>query len=248
MSRSGFRWRRHLAAAAAVCLAVLGWVVYELVALPDVRALAAHDPATTAFIERYRSRAAMDPGLAPLRWTWVPDSAISVHVRRAVVVAEDIEFFSHRGFSTSDIGAALREALRELEIPRGASTITQQVAKNLWLSPSRSPLRKLKEVVLTRRLERHLTKRRILAIYLNVAEFGPGVYGVGAAARLYFDKPASDLTEHEAAMLAASLPRPSRWHPGVESASYDRYVAEIERRMAMADFLWKHVQSPGAPR
>jgi monofunctional biosynthetic peptidoglycan transglycosylase len=162
-------------------------------------------------------------------------------MKRAAVVAEDIEFFSHSGFSRSEIGAAVRDAIRELESPRGASTITQQTAKNLWLSPSRNPFRKLKEVFLTRRLERVLTKSRILEIYLNVAEFGVGIYGVAAAAEYYFQKPASTLTEHESALLAASLPRPSRWNPGSDSPSYRLYVEEIERRFDGAEFLWRHV-------
>jgi monofunctional biosynthetic peptidoglycan transglycosylase len=119
-------------------------------------------------------------------------------------------------------------------------------AKNLWLSPTRNPLRKFKEVILTRRLERALSKSRILEIYLNVAEFGAGIYGVGAAAEHYFYKPASDLTEHESAMLAASLPRPSRWNPSSHSAYYLRYVEDIEGRLERAEFLWRHV-APDRP-
>src|SRR5438034_9445974 len=110
---------------------------------------------------------------------------------------------------------AMTEALEERKLPRGASTITQQLAKNLWLSPSRSPLRKVKEGVLTWQLERALSKRRIFELYLNVAQFGPGVYGAEAAARRYFRKPAAELTADEAADLAAGLPRPRAWHPGI---------------------------------
>jgi len=152
-----------------------------------------------------------------------------------------MEFFSHSGFSAVEIRAAIRESLEEGRPLRGASTITQQLAKNLWLSPSRNPLRKLKEVMLTWQLERELSKERILELYLNVVEFGPGVYGAEAAARSYFGTSASSLTEREAAQLAASLPRPSRWHPGVDSPSYLRYVDDILTRMARADFLWRHI-------
>jgi monofunctional biosynthetic peptidoglycan transglycosylase len=169
-----------------------------------------------------------------------------VHLKRAAVAAEDMEFFSHTGFSASEMEAALREALAGERV-RGASTITQQLAKNLWLSPSRNPWRKVKEALLTRSLERHLSKRRILAVYLNVVEFGPGVYGADAAARQYFGVPASDLTVHQAAMLAAALPRPSSWHPGASSSAYDRYIADIEARMERATFLWRAVGAEAVP-
>jgi len=129
------------------------------------------------------------------------------------------------------------KTLEEGEAPRGASTITQQLAKNLWLSPSRNPLRKLEEAILTWQLERTLRKRRILELYLNLAEFGPGVYGVEAASRRYFAKPASGLTDGEAAQLAASLPSPATWHPGSSRPGYQRHVESIRRRMVKATFL-----------
>jgi hypothetical protein len=125
----------------------------------------------------------------------------------------------------------------DLDAVRGGSTITQQVAKNLWLSPSRNPLRKVKEAILTWQLERKLGKLRILELYLNVVEFGPGVWGAEAAARHYFGRPAADLDEDEAARLAASLPSPSTWHPGASSPAYRRYVDTVRRRMDKADFL-----------
>jgi monofunctional biosynthetic peptidoglycan transglycosylase len=227
-------------------LTVAGAVVsYQLLTWPDVAALARTNPEMTAFIDRYRAQQRAGGQPDRVAWRWVSDASISPHLKRAAVSAEDMEFFSHDGFSTTEIKTALREAFQEREAPRGASTITQQLAKNLWLSPSRSPLRKLREVILTRQLERSLTKRRILELYLNVVEFGPGVYGAEAAAQRYFSKPAASLTEHEAAQLAASLPRPSRWHPGVESSAYWSYVEEIESRMERAEFLWRHVG--GAP-
>jgi monofunctional biosynthetic peptidoglycan transglycosylase len=152
----------------------------------------------------------------------------------AALVAEDVDFFSHHGFALGEVQQALTRAIEERELPRGASTITQQLAKNLWLSPSRNPLRKAKEALLTVQLERTPGKRRILELYLNAVEFGPGIYGCEAASRHYFGKPALDLTEAEAAQLAAGLPLPSRWHPGVESRDYRRYVEAILRRMAKA--------------
>jgi monofunctional biosynthetic peptidoglycan transglycosylase len=174
-------------------------------------------------------------------WTWTPYTAISPTLKRAVLVAEDVTFFSHHGFALDEMQSALEDALRDHELPRGASTITQQLAKNLWLSRSRSPLRKAREALLTWQLERRLSKRRILELYLNVAEFGPGLYGVGAASRRYFGKAPGDLDESEAAQLAAVLPRPRSWHPGSSSAAYRRRVAAIERRMQRAAFLWKQI-------
>ncbi|HEY2992007.1 MAG TPA: biosynthetic peptidoglycan transglycosylase, partial [Methylomirabilota bacterium] len=123
------------------------------------------------------------------------------------------------------------------ELPRGASTISQQLVKNLWLSPSRDPLRKTREAILTWQLERTLGKRRILELYLNVVEFGPGVWGVESASRRYFGKPAADLGDDEAALLAAALPSPAAWHPGSSSAAYRRHVEAVRRRMDKAQFL-----------
>lgn len=217
------------------------WLCLAWLTLPRVRHLATDNPSSTAFIDRYERRVRSDSALPELRWQWVGYEQISVHIKRAAVSAEDMEFFLHSGFSQAEIGAAVRKAIKEREAPRGASTITQQTAKNLWLSPSRNPLRKIREVVLTRRLERYLSKSRILEIYLNVAEFGVGIYGVEAAAEYYFNKQASRLNEHEAAMLAASLPRPSSWNPSSDSPYYLGYVDEIEYRMDQAEFLWKYV-------
>jgi monofunctional biosynthetic peptidoglycan transglycosylase len=174
-------------------------------------------------------------------WRWVAIDRISPEVQKAVVVAEDISFFNHDGFDRGELMVALREAVRGDRI-RGASTITQQLAKNLWLSPSKSPLRKLREALITRRLERHLSKLRILEIYLNVVELGPGLFGVEAAARHYFDLRASELDDEQAALLAASLPRPSSWHPGVDSDGYLGYVEEVLGRMEQADWLDRHLQ------
>ena len=218
------------------------WLGWQIGTWPDVAALADEPPETTAFIERWRRGGWL--GLGPERevaWTWVPGSRISRNLKHAVVVAEDIEFFSHDGFSRRELRAALEKALEERTVPRGASTITQQLAKNLWLSPSRNPLRKGKEALLTWQLERALSKRRILELYLNVVEFGPGVYGAGAASQRYFGKAPADLDESEAAQLAAALPNPAAWHPGVSSAAYRRHVANVERRMSRAVFLLKQI-------
>jgi monofunctional biosynthetic peptidoglycan transglycosylase len=231
-------WRRCLLLGALTLAAWLGWEAWTW---PDVKALATHPPATTAFIERHKAilRAAGRPAQVAIRWT--PYAAISPDIKRAVLVAEDINFFSHRGFDWGEIKVAVEGALHESEAPRGASTITQQLVKNLWLSPGRNPLRKVKEAILTWQVERTLGKRRILELYLNVAELGPDIYGVGSAAPAYFGKAPADLGEEEAALLAASLPRPGSWHPGSRSQAYRRYAAAIRTRMDKADFLRKQI-------
>jgi monofunctional biosynthetic peptidoglycan transglycosylase len=232
------RWRTLLG---VVALGLLAWVGWEAWRWPDVGALARRNPSSTAFIDRYRAEERAAGRRPQLAWTWVPYGAISSNLKRAVLVAEDIRFFSHHGFEVAELRSAVERAIETGAAPRGASTITQQLAKNLWLSPSRDPVRKLKEAVLTWQLERTLPKRRILELYLNVAEFGPGIYGAEAASRRYFGKPASALGEDEAAQLAAALPMPSRWHPGAPGTGYRRYVASIKRRMARAAFLTRHI-------
>jgi monofunctional biosynthetic peptidoglycan transglycosylase len=222
-----------------LCAAGLAW---EALTWPDVAILAESHPAHTAFIERYRRGPWLGLGKdREVEWRWVSGSRISSNLKRAVIVSEDIEFFSHHGFSSREQRAALEDAWEDKRIPRGASTITQQLAKNLWLSPSKNPLRKVKEAILTWQLERSLSKRRILELYLNVVEFGEGIYGAEAAARHYYGKPAASLTERQAAELAASLPRPRSWHPGSRSSSYQRKVRSIRRRMAKAGWLRRRV-------
>jgi monofunctional biosynthetic peptidoglycan transglycosylase len=233
------RWGRVVLILLGTFVLYLAW---EAITWPDVAALADTHPETTAFIRRYERGAWW--GIGPDRkveWKWVSYGRISSNLKRAVLVSEDIRFFAHEGFDEVEMRAALEDAWEDKELPRGASTLTQQVAKNLWLTPSYNPLRKVKEAILTKQLERELKKRRILEIYLNVAEFGPGVYGAEAAARHYFGKSAGSLSERQAAELAASLPRPRTWHPGVKSKSYQKKVRSIQRRMGKARWLRKQV-------
>lgn len=233
--------RRIVLIVVAIFAAVVSCIlIYQIVTWPDIRALATSNPESTAFIDAYRQRMGERGQDGAVRWQWVPYDRISQQLKAAIVVSEDIEFFDHGGFSTSEIRAAIREALTEGDL-RGASTITQQLAKNLWLSPSRNPLRKLEEALLTRQMEKHLSKERIYEIYLNVAEFGPGIYGAEAAARHYFGKSASDLTRDEAVQLAASLPNPRVWHPGSERSGFHNRISIIAQRMQRyPDFLARH--------
>ncbi|HEX4495170.1 MAG TPA: monofunctional biosynthetic peptidoglycan transglycosylase [Thermoanaerobaculia bacterium] len=224
----------------ALLLLLLGWLAWEAVTWPDVADLDHRHPKTTAFIEHYRGWGLFGPK-KKVEWSWVPYDRISSSLKRAVLVNEDMRFFSHNGFDEAEIKASLQDAWREKSIPRGASTITQQVAKNLWLSGSYNPLRKVKEAILTHQLETNLSKRRILELYLNIAEFGEGIYGAEAAARHYFHKSAASLSEREGAALSASLPRPKSWHPGVTSRGYLREVRHTQRRMAVARWLWQEI-------
>ena len=161
------------------------------------------NPASTAFMERYLEK----PG-ARARQEWVPYQRISDHLKRAVVAAEDAKFLDHEGFDWEAIQEARRKNEQRGKVVAGASTISQQLAKNLYLSSQRSFLRKGQEAALTIMLERTLTKRRILEIYLNVIEWGDGIYGAEAAAQRYFHKPASALSANEAAFLSAMIPNP----------------------------------------
>jgi len=222
--------------------ALAAWAAWEVWTWPDVASLARRPPATTAFIERWRASQRAAGRRARIARTWTPYGSISPSLKVAVLVAEDINFFAHRGFDRGEILEALTQAIEERDLPRGASTITQQLAKNLWLSPSRDPLRKAREAILTWQLERALGKRRILELYLNVVEFGPGVWGAEAASRRYFGKAAADLGDDEAALLAAGLPSPATWHPGAPSAAYRRHAETVRRRMDRAQFLRRLVE------
>jgi monofunctional biosynthetic peptidoglycan transglycosylase len=212
------------------------FLVYQWIAWPDVDRLADSDPRTSAFIERHRRTTE-----GPILHVWVPYAAISDDLKLAVLVAEDIGFFSHRGFAIDEVRIALRQSIREGRELRGASTISQQLVKNLWLSPSRNPWRKVKELLLTRQLERALSKRRILELYLNLAQFGPEVFGAEAAARHFYGVPADRITARRAAELAAGLPRPRTWNPRSDSGGYRRRVDLIRARMRQARWLLKEI-------
>jgi monofunctional biosynthetic peptidoglycan transglycosylase len=178
LKRPRLRTLARIGGALAVLLGL--WLAWELLTWPDVHELAATNPSTTAFIERYRREQVEQGKPGRVAQSWLSYEEISPNLKKAVLVAEDINFFSHDGFDSEEIREAVREALQERRAPRGASTITQQLSRNLWLSPSRNPLRKLREAALTYQLERALSKERILELYLNVAEFGPGIYGAEA--------------------------------------------------------------------
>ncbi|HTM26197.1 MAG TPA: monofunctional biosynthetic peptidoglycan transglycosylase [Vicinamibacterales bacterium] len=219
--------RSALAAAAAG----FGCLIYIFLTLPDVRPLRTQNPATTAFME-LRAREALAQGNAAAKdWRWVSYAHISANLKRAVIVTEDDAFWKHGGVDYDQLRESMEVNWERGEFARGASTITQQLAKNLYLSPSKNPIRKLKELLITRRLEAELSKQRILELYLNVIEWGGGIWGAEAAARRYFHKGAVDLTPTESALLAAAIANPHLMDPGHPSARLRRRQQMIMRRM-----------------
>ena len=163
-------------------------------------------------------------------YRWMPLEEISPDLRHAVIAAEDNLFCEHWGFDFQQIMASLRESGSKGR-PRGASTISMQTVKNLLLWPGRRLVRKILEAWLTPQLELIVGKRRILEIYLNIAEMGPGIYGAEAAARRYFEKPASGLTVEEAAAIAAVLPNPRRWMPNAPTPYLNSRITGIRSRI-----------------
>jgi monofunctional glycosyltransferase len=232
MRTIGRRVGRGIAVAFAIAF---GYAAYVYLTLPDVRPLRTVNPRSTAFIE-LRAREARARGDTPRRTQhWVPYARISRHLKDAVRVAEDSLFWQHDGVDYQQLKESMEVNLERLEFARGASTITQQLAKNLYLSPSKNPVRKLRELLIARRLEAELTKQRIYEIYLNVIEWGDGIYGAEAAARRVFGKSAAELTAHESALLAAAIINPRVLDPGRPSTRLRRRQQMILRRMGWVE-------------
>jgi monofunctional biosynthetic peptidoglycan transglycosylase len=219
------RWTR-------IALAAAFWfLAYVYLTTPDVRPLRAGNPETTAFIQRRAAEAARRGKAFVKRQQYVPYSRISPSLKRAVLVTEDSAFWQHEGIDLDQIKESLEVNLERMEFARGASTVTQQLAKNLYLSPSKNPVRKLRELLIARRLEAVLSKRRILELYLNVIEWGDGIFGAEAASRAYFGTPAAALGPQESALLAAALVNPRLLDPGHPSGRLLRRQRMVLRRM-----------------
>jgi monofunctional biosynthetic peptidoglycan transglycosylase len=206
------------------------FAVYQLWIFGHIWYWVNHNPATSAFMEdRLRLLQDQNPD-AELRHRWVPYQRISVNLQRAVIAAEDYKFLDHEGFDWEGIQDAVERNLRKGRIVAGGSTISQQLAKNLFLSSRRTPWRKAEEAVITLMLETMMTKRRILEIYLNVIEWGNGVFGAAAASRYYFRTNVSALSPDQAARLAAIVPNPRY---------YDTHRSDARLQRRMRWILWR---------
>ncbi len=229
MMRHVLRWfAQGLAVAVAAILFYQLWIFAHVLWWID------HNPGSTAFMEAGLARQQDKNPDAALRHKWVPYDRISDHLKRAVVAAEDARFLDHPGFDVEGIQKAVEKNLKRGRLVAGGSTISQQLAKNLFLSGERSFLRKAQEAVITLMIETTWSKRRILEVYLNVIEWGNGIYGAEAAARRYYGTSAAKLNRDQAAQLAAMIPNPRYYEHHRGARSYQRRVALIKRYMSHA--------------
>ena len=220
------RWTPRIVAVLAAI--PLLWLAYVAASIGWYRY---YPPRETAFMAQRMAEARARNPKAQLRYAWVPLERISSNLRRAMIAAEDGKFVEHSGFDWDGIRSALEKNERRGRVVAGGSTITQQLAKNLFLSPEKSYVRKAEEAVVTVLLEAMLPKRRILELYLNVIEWGNGVFGAEAAAQRYFGLPASRLSAEQAARLAAMAPSPRLFERNPESVYLAGRVATILARM-----------------
>jgi len=232
------RWLRIAARAAetAVIVAAIGALGLRC-SVPDTARLAGENPASTAFIDLRRAAAEADGRPFALRWQWRPLGAISRYLRAAVIYAEDYNFYRHDGVDWDAIEHAVSADWNKGAMSIGGSTITQQLAKNLYLSPRRSLVRKLRELLIAFALEDHLTKQRILELYLNVVEWGDGVFGAEAAARTWFHHSAQALSPAEAVRLAIALPNPITRAPTVRDPELTRKAVRLLRFLRMQGLI-----------
>jgi monofunctional biosynthetic peptidoglycan transglycosylase len=215
--------------------------------LPDISRLKKENPSKTAFME-YREKEWSEKGeKRRISKQWVPLDRISPYLLKAVLIAEDDKFWKHAGFDFESIQKAIEKDLQAGRFKFGGSTISQQLARNLYLSPEKSLFRKAAEAVLTRQMERTLPKKRILEIYLNVVEWGEGIYGAEAAARHHFGKSARDLSSEESARLAAVLPNPRRYNPAGEQkyvVNRARTIHSIMVKRGVVAPEWEDIPDP----
>ena len=220
-------WKKIILGSVLAVFAVFVIDIGRYFFYPNVADLEKNRPGKTAFME-YREDAWTAKGIhKKISTSWTPLSQVSPYVVKAVIIAEDDKFWSHEGFDFEAMQKALEKDIKNKKFKAGGSTISQQLAKNLYLTPAKNPIRKIKEAILTWRMERQLSKRRIIELYLNVAEWGDGLFGIGTAARKYYGKSARDLSAREAAELAAALPNPRRFRPDGNS----RYAANNAERI-----------------
>jgi monofunctional biosynthetic peptidoglycan transglycosylase len=233
MIRRVFAWiRAHKVK--TLLLLLLAYILVELATIPwiGIGALRTANPTETALMRQRKAEAADEAKPYRVTQRWIPLKRIPAHVVQAVIVAEDGTFYSHGGFDWYEVQESIEKNIKQRRAARGGSTITQQLAKNLYLSTSKDPVRKAKEAVITLLLEGSLSKSRILEIYLNCIEWGRGIFGIEAASLAYFGKSASALTLEEGARLAAVIPSPLRHRPDADSRYVLRRKQIVLNRMA----------------
>lgn len=215
-----------------ILLALLVFDVGYLVGIwPDWTRYKKDPIPASKFIEKYRKDVQGHPELPPLRWRPISINKLPEHLLRAVIVSEDARFYSHSGFDPDAFLDAMEYNLTKKRVVYGGSTISQQTVKNMFLSSSRDPFRKWHEIVLTFFMERHLSKRRILELYLNAAEFGKGIYGVEAAARHYWGVSAAELTQDQSLELASTLPAPTKHNPETKTAFFIHHKQKLAHHL-----------------
>ena len=210
-------------------------VLYNLWIFGHIVYWRSHNPSASAFMNEQLAKLQEDDPEAPLRQKWVPYAQISPNLKRALIASEDAKFVDHEGFDWDGIEAAFEKNLKKGKIVAGGSTISQQLAKNLFLSSSKTPWRKLEEALITVMLEAVLDKRRIFEIYLNVIEWGNGVFGAEAASRHYYRSSAARLSSAQAATLAAMVPNPRYYDTHRAAPGLARKTRIIQRRMSYVE-------------
>ncbi len=227
------RWTKaNKLRAIVVGVSLLFFLQYLSLPNNSLQSLRKNNPKRTAMMDQREVEAASSDKQFGIQQQWVPISRISKNLINAVIVSEDGMFYEHDGVDWFELEESIIKNLEKGKAVRGGSTISQQLSKNLYLSTSKDPVRKLNELIITLRMERTLSKRRILEIYLNVIEWGNGVFGAEAASKYFFEKSASQLTREEAAQMAAVIPSPRKFQPNVMSRYVSRRSSIILNRMS----------------
>jgi len=247
MKRPLRRLLRRLVAATLAALVVFGiWVWTGLPARSEVQALSKRNPGKTRLMLQREDEARAKGRRPRTSQAWVPLAQVSRHLIHAVLASEDQKFFGHEGVDWRAIQESLEKNVESGRFARGGSTLTQQLAKNLYFGTRKTPVRKLRELVVTHWLEQDLAKARILALYLNLIEWGDSVFGCEAAAQHWYGKTAAELTEVEAAGLAAMIPNPRRINPRVSAARHERATRRVLWLMGQAGYIGRDVAPLGA--
>jgi len=228
-----FRWIRKIPFKLFLGI-ICVFLLFEICTLPlfSIFSLDTKNPKETALMQQRTEEASEQGKKLTIDYRWVSLTSVPKHVRKAVLIAEDARFYNHAGIDWHEVGESFETNWEEGRIVRGGSTITQQLAKNLYLSTSRDPIRKFKELLIAGTLEATLSKKRILELYLNIIEWGRGIFGIEAAAQRYFHKSASQLTKVEGARLAAVIPSPLRRRPTDDNDYVNDKAQLILKRMS----------------